>query len=640
MSSHALTFQAPKPTISPELLEKLVAAEAAIYAIYEKGQPCYVAYSGGKDSGTIADLTLRAALRFKNDGGHPVTVVGTSNTKMENPEIYEHYVTELDKMREFGVKNGLDLRTEIITPTMASTWQVKILSGRGIPSFPGGSADCTTDLKIEPQDRFRKRLFKEWTARGFPPPVTILGVRREESVQRANNMRERGDSAATPVLNKNGDLVLAPIADWSELDVFEHLGNISNGLIDSYSDMKETDRIYAHSAGTSCSVVAMDTHETRKSPGCGARHGCWGCQRAEDKSLEAMINYDPRYEYARGLNKLNKLIRATRYEWDLRNWVGRTIKGGYVEIKPDTYRPAFLRALTRYMLQLDYDEQRRARRAGEAPKFNILPAEMMIAVDAMQSLNGVALPFQIWADYRDIYQRGIRYDIPDVQTVERTPMPKAKYLYVGSEWDSSAASPAFTGLRSDFMEAMCENSPCMPGLRETKNGNVVWDLPRDIEFDVDSESAMMIVDFELDQLLRHYDRGYLAGGVTYAYKWYAQYGCLVLANGQVSKHDEVLKRTSFKDRHGLTLEYSLPDLLARAVPFEELPVAAQHAWKKSKADPAPEEGEGLDPDIGTNSEETRLTVREMNAPHTSAEEDGDDEAYDDEEGPMQLVMTF
>jgi hypothetical protein len=33
-------------------------------------------------------------------------------------------------------------------------------------------------------------------------------------------MRQRGDSAVEPVRNKDGDLVLAPIADWSELDVF------------------------------------------------------------------------------------------------------------------------------------------------------------------------------------------------------------------------------------------------------------------------------------------------------------------------------------------------------------------------------------------------------------------------------------
>lgn len=578
MKIETLQFH-PTPPVTDPLAKMLALAEASIYKVFEAGRPLYCAYSGGKDSSVVADLSLRAAVRFKAAGGNPIIVVGTSNTLMENPEIYEHYVTELAKMEAFGAAHGLNLQTAIIQPSLASTWQVKVLSGRGIPSFPGGSSDCTSDLKIVPQNKFRKSLFKNWSKQGFPAPVTVLGVRREESVGRAARMRERGDSAIEPVLNKAGDLVLAPIADWTELDVFEHLGNVSNGLSTSYSDFKETDRIYAHSAGSACSIVAMDEHEARKSPGCGARHGCWGCQKAEDKSLEAMIAFDPRYEYARGLNKLNKLIRGTRYEWQLRSWVGRTIKGGYVEIKPDTYRPAFLRALTRYMLQLDYDENKRARAAGEQPKFSILPAEMMIAVDALQSLNGLAPPFQIWADYRDIYRRGIRYDIPEVIPVPATPMPQSKYLYVGSEWDDSTANHAWTGLRSDYMEGLCEDSPCMPALKELKDGTAVWDLPREMEFSVNSESAYMIVEFEIDHLLNYYDLGVNAGGITFGYKWYAQYGALTLSHGQLAKHDEVLRRTAFKDRVGLTMEYSVRDLLERAVTFAELPAGAKAAWK-------------------------------------------------------------
>lgn len=338
---------------------------------------------------------------------------------------------------------------------MASSWQLKVLTGRGLPSFPGGSSDCTVDLKIAPQQAFRKKLFREIEKSGMPGAVTCLGTRFDESVRRGTNMRERGDQADTPVLNKDGELVMAPIAHWSEDDVFEYLGYVSSGLLESYSNMEEVLRIYAHSAGTSCAVVASAIHSEKKpsSGGCGARHGCWTCQKTVDKSLEAMLAFDERYEYARGLNQFNKYVRATQFDWSLRHYVGRTIKGGYVEIKPDTYHPRFIRELTRMMLQLDYDEQGRARCAGEHPKFSILPVPMMIAVDAIQSLQGVAKPFQIWADLRDI-KNGIRYDVPEVDTVPRTPMPPTRYLAVGDRWEGDQGRNNGTGLRDHYWEAL------------------------------------------------------------------------------------------------------------------------------------------------------------------------------------------
>jgi DNA sulfur modification protein DndC len=244
MKIETLQFQ-PRAAVAPtdDLAVKLAAAEDAIYRLYKEGRPVFYGYSGGKDSAVITDIGLRAARRVKDEGGHPISVVSTAHTRVENPEIFAHYTNELNKMGRYARKHGLPLQTAIVEPTLASTWQLKILSGRGIPSFAGGKNDCTTDLKISAQVRFRKNLFTTWMKQGLPEPVTVLGIRREESVIRANRMKERGDSAIDPVRNKDGDLVLAPIANWSELDVFEHLGNITNGLSESYSDMKETDRI-------------------------------------------------------------------------------------------------------------------------------------------------------------------------------------------------------------------------------------------------------------------------------------------------------------------------------------------------------------------------------------------------------------
>src|SRR3546814_4731232 len=103
---------------------------------------------------------------------------------------------------------------------------------------------------------------------------------------------------------------------------------------------------------------------------CSSDLGCWTCQQANDKSLETMIQFEPRYEYAKGLNQLNKFIRAIRYDWNRRNWVGRTIRGGFIAIEPDTFSPTTVRDIYRYMLQLDFDEEQRAYRDRKSTRLN------------------------------------------------------------------------------------------------------------------------------------------------------------------------------------------------------------------------------------------------------------------------------
>lgn len=88
----------------------------------------------------------------------------------------------------------------------------------------------------------------------------------------------------------------------------------------------------------------------------------------------------------------------------------------------------------------------------------------------------------------------------------------------------------------------------------------------------------------------------------------------------MTKHDEVLRRTAYKDRLGLTLDYSVEDLLARAVAFEDLPVEAQMAWrpaKKEEAETAP-----ADP--------IQLVAERATAAPAAAEPEVEDTLLDDE----------
>ncbi|MGH7460775.1 MAG: phosphoadenosine phosphosulfate sulfotransferase, partial [Longimicrobiales bacterium] len=287
----------------------------------------------------VAALALHAAALHRAGGGNPLIVVTTGDTLVESPEVTEHYRAELARMRAFGRRQGITVITRVVQPAMAATFQVKVLSGRALPSFPGTHGDCSTDLKISPQRAFRRQLFRSLAGQGHAEPVTLLGTRFGESTRRSIAMRERGESATMSARNQDGDLVLSPVCHWQDDDIWEGIALYGGGARPSYSDFEDMRRIYAHAVGTSCAVVAdaiLEGASSRRQGKCGARLGCHVCQMAEDKSLANMVEYDARYAYAAGLQRLNRFIRNTRFDWSRRHWVGRTIRGGHIKIQPDT----------------------------------------------------------------------------------------------------------------------------------------------------------------------------------------------------------------------------------------------------------------------------------------------------------------
>lgn len=132
-------FQIGESVFSIE--ERIDQALAAIISLFTKNIPVVIAFSGGKDSSMVAALALHAALRAKQLGATPFIVVTTGDTRVENPEIVVHYRAELAKMRKFGEERGLNIQTAIAQPNLLSTFQMKILTGRGLPSFPNVSSD-------------------------------------------------------------------------------------------------------------------------------------------------------------------------------------------------------------------------------------------------------------------------------------------------------------------------------------------------------------------------------------------------------------------------------------------------------------------------------------------------------------------
>ena len=450
-----------------------------------------------------------------------------------------------------------------------------------MPSFPQNNADCSVEWKSNPMQRLRKRLLAKIFKETQIEACTLVGTRFDESQARGQKMRARGDSATVPVRNKAGDLVLSPLAHWSSDDIWEALAMVRGKIMASYTDTEALFEIYQDAGPTSCAVVNDSILEGGASSrgGCGARTGCWCCLQVKtDASMENFLR-KPEYEFMRGLNDLREFMSATQFDLSRRQWVGRTIEHGYIAIRPDAYSPAMMRELFRYVLTIQARENAESQRLGIPPRFQIVTEAGVVGVDAMWSLNGFHKAFAAIEDYYDVFIRGVRYDVPKIDPFPQVAMPEPRFLYVGDHWDADLGGQhPWTGMRDPLAESMTEVSGCI-GTRELGDGRVVLEVNTEESFSVDEESACLTLDFELDHILGMRDQMMRIGGYTQSYKWWLMHGTISLAKGQVGRHDQVLRRTEFKARHGLCgADYDLNHVLAKSVSWQDVPQEVQEAF--------------------------------------------------------------
>ena len=542
-------------------------AKAVLGRLMQLGYALMVSVSFGKDSSVVASLVLTIAAELRAQGVKisPIAVLH-SDTGVENPEVHTYAMDEMIKMKHFAQTHDIDLRIGIAKPHISSSWAYRVIGTGKIPIFPsngkskkkGQSHDCTIDYKVVPLKRLRKKIYKQ-LLNECPEdltPITVLGTRFEESTQRKARMEERQESADRPWLGDDGTLHLSPIAHWSTRDVWRYLNNVLERRIESYSDFENTFRIYEDAAsGTSCAVeadIALGTLSASR--GCGARHGCWACcVIGEDKSMTSMINTDPQYHYMKGLNRLQRFLLASRYDWSRREQIGRTInEAGYIRIQPDVYSASMREELLRYALTIDAEEVEAAQRVGlSRSRFEIIPLDTLIAIDAEWSKTGMHNGFHALKIWRDIMIKGKRYPVPEIETVERTPLPAPRYFYVGSNWDEDEEY-AYTGLASPLLESLegCAASetrvlPATDANDELK----IMNIDLDTKFKVDHEGLEFIM-MDMDYLIDKFE-GNSFLKITAGFHHYLTLGALTFSKSQPRKLDMILRRTAFRERHGL-----------------------------------------------------------------------------------------
>jgi DNA sulfur modification protein DndC len=544
-------------------------AMQVIRGLLVSGHPLLVAYSGGKDSTVVLALALNAARALK-EAGHevPAVIVTHGNTGIENPSVSALAEHEMQKVRDFGCLHGLRVQAEVAAPALNDTWAVSVLSGRKLPTFANSSSrDCTVAYKIQPMLRLRKALLRKGdkpTAR----PITLIGTRFEESDGRAARMDERGESAARP-WEKDGQLFLSPIALWTADDVWELLGRMRSGELEAFTDAADVFDLYAAGGGSSCAVVAdMATENAKKSRACGARFGCSLCAAVgRDKSLENMLASDPGYAWLRGLNSIQRYLVDTQYDFDRRNWLGRSLDAeGFVTVTPDTYSPAMLAELLRYCLTVDADEVAAAARARLAkPRFQLVSPQALLAIDAFWGLHGTQdQPFAAIEIWLDVYEAGNRYYPPtNVVQFPVRGFPAPKFIHAGADWDEGAPS-AYNGLRDVMREAV--DADVSPN-RILKDGRTVLELEESALFEVDEHGAGEFLAWEAARVVAQAKARPQASNRAFLY--YAGAGLLSTSKRHGGLLDTIARRTNWRRSVGLTGPVAAAKVKGMAVSREE-----------------------------------------------------------------------
>lgn len=251
--------------------------------------PWVIGYSGGKDSSAVVQLVWLALADLPvADRKKPVYVI-TTDTLVENPIVASWVTTSLDVMGQSAATLGLPLKPHLITPEVSQTFWVNLI-GKGYPAPRPRFRWCTERLKIKPSSKFIQDVANE-----HGEVILLLGTRKAESAVRAARLNEREKDRSdglSPHPELINTLVLSPIQDWTNDDVWTFLMQVPNPWGHSNKDLMAMYR--GATEDNECPVVVDTT-----TPSCGnSRFGCWVCTLVDqDKSMSAMIQNDVEKEW-------------------------------------------------------------------------------------------------------------------------------------------------------------------------------------------------------------------------------------------------------------------------------------------------------------------------------------------------------
>jgi 3'-phosphoadenosine 5'-phosphosulfate sulfotransferase (PAPS reductase)/FAD synthetase len=523
------------------LEQKIEDAKSRIKIILKEGKIILVATSFGKDSSVLGNIVLTASIEFYNETGNcPHIRFVNSNTLLENPMMDKFSKSEARKVKAFAKLNSLDVKMDIVSPSLSNNYLVNIIGGRTIISMPSQDSKCSVMMKVEPITRHKKRLFKHL---GKDNVVTVIGKRTDESAVRGKGMIENGESTCQVVRDKNGELISSPIADFTLDDIFYYIGHVRSGKIKSYSNFDELVGVYRDANGGDCMVNIYASGSATKT-GCGSRTGCFVCAKsADDKSMENMLA-EEKNSYMKPLNDFREYLIATTYDPAKRNWIARTLNDdGTVNIAPNAYSPDHCEDLLRYALTIDANEREAAFKLGIEPRFQMMTLEFTLGVELLWSRYGYHSSAKALSIWDDIVYKGKRYNVPT--GVPKSDNKEFKKLlgaktvpFADVDFDST-----FSGFR-DVYSAMADCEDLV-----NKSGRLYSNAQTDIEFSIDSEGLEMFMCFEYENFMAKYTNP--SFNPTQVLHYFVGLGTVTLSKGNHSQMDKMLRMANQIHRLGI-----------------------------------------------------------------------------------------
>ena len=263
--------------------EEIIQEMAVVYQ--HDLRPWMIGFSGGKDSTLLVCLVMEMLQRLPREKINKTVYIVSSDTLVENP-IVQDYMHRMSKMIN---ENGADLkvRADLIYPKVEDTFWTKVIGlGYPTPEAPGFRW-CTERLKIHPMNDYTME-----TIRNNGEIVLLLGVRKAESVYRANHIRSREIEGKLLIPHKDiqNAYVYNPLTEIPNEEVWKFLLK-GDAKTPWGSDNKYLFSLYqGENLGEEQSVIGEIDKERIPVTG-NSRFGCWICTMVkEDKSLKAFID--------------------------------------------------------------------------------------------------------------------------------------------------------------------------------------------------------------------------------------------------------------------------------------------------------------------------------------------------------------
>ena len=245
--------------------------------------PWVVAYSGGKDSTLLLQLTWEVVADLPSTQRRRPLVVLGNDTLVESPLVMRHLRTSLSAVATAAGMHDLPIDIRITTPAVDQTFWVNVI-GRGYIPPTRNFRWCTDRMKIRPTSRILHQFVREHGG-----AILLVGTRRSESQTRGRGMARRNVSAQrlNPHSSVPGCRMFAPLADLNDDDVWMVLMQRRPPWGGTH---RELISLYRQAGGGECPLVISKDD----APSCGTsspRFGCWTCTVvAKDRSLRGLID--------------------------------------------------------------------------------------------------------------------------------------------------------------------------------------------------------------------------------------------------------------------------------------------------------------------------------------------------------------